>query len=226
MKSNNELKDFLISANILNKFFFTHFNINFDRIGGFGFPLIASSGVNSQKMGLDYQEKYENKSLIHLLRDNKSISVSVYDSGIFRIQIFLDQYGYLGKSLPVFSQEVIDSHLSWSKYYKNYDEIRQAMQIMLKPLNTYDDFIERIKEIEAFRRWQIIRPEMLPLGNINNWSWGDIYGELGGITIQQTNESEWQFIPWQRGYAQSPSITFFREQAIYEWFVNLYLGLL
>lgn len=225
MKSNSELKDFLISGNILDEFFFTHFNIDFDGIGGFGFPLKASSGVNAQRMGLDYQEKYKKKSLIHLLRDNQSISVSTYDDDTFRIQIFLDQYGYLGRQLPVFSEEVIASNMIWQNKYKTYDEVRQAMQIMLKPLNTYDDFIERIKEIEVFRQWQIIRPEMLPLGNINSWSWGDIYGECGGFILNQSDTNEWQLISGSRGRT-SHFATFFREQAVYEWFVNLYLGLL
>lgn len=227
MKSSNELKSFLQSSNnILDKFFYTHFNLDFDRIGGFGFPIVSTTGVVELDV-LNRQDKYYSRSIIYRIRENVE-PVSLYDKETFRIQIFLDQYGYLGRPLPVFSQEVIDSNLSWPIHYKNYDEVHQAMQLMLKPLNTYDDFIERIREIEAFRQRTIIHPRMLPLGNINDWVWGDIYGDMGGYVIEQIGESEWGFMYWLRGYkqSQSSSITFFREQAIYEWLVNSYLSLL
>lgn len=225
----SSLQEKLMNSDLRStRFFFTHFNLDFDRIGMINFPLMANSGVYTQRMGEDYQKKYQTHSLMCLLRDDQSIPISTYDKETFYIQIFLDQYGYLGRPLPVFSQEVIDSNLSWPIYYKNYDEVHQAMQLMLKPLNTYDDFIERIREIEAFRQRTIIHPKMLPLGNINDWVWGDIYGDMGGYVIEQIGESEWRFVHWLRGYkqSQSSSITFFREQAIYEWLVNSYLSLL
>lgn len=223
--SSNDLQEKLLNTNNLSaKFFFSDFGIDFNRIADFDFILEANEGVEVINMANYTIDDFSNNWIIRLVRENKHINISSYETSIFLTQIFIDQFGYQGRALPVFSKEQILKNAYWQYDYMDYSQLEKAMKIMLRPLNDYNDFIDTIRAIELFQKRTIIHPDMV-LGNIKDWTWGDIKMQDGLISIHQVGTSEWQLVDWERGNPKLSRCIFFCEQAIYTWFVNWYLRL-
>ena len=210
MKSNEDVKvELQNSPMITQNFFFNNYDIDFSRVG------LLDRPVND---GISIQIK-DDKSYILKINDGVAEVISTYSSSFFLLQIFLDQYRGTEKPFPIVNPS---QHPIRSSWYKNYDELKQAMQIMIMSLNTYEDFIKTIRFIEKTFNRAIIYPE-IEIGNISTWSWGNTVTRDNLLTVDKCADGSWQILNWQRGHSEQ-YMTVFDEKYIFEFFIEIYLS--
>lgn len=209
MKSNEKIKENPIqNSGRSDYFFYTHYDLEFSRIGGFG--AYPNNGIEASKVG--------ECTYIFKVDEDVKIKISIYDDEFFRLQIFLDQFRDIGRPLPL----VNPNDYSGISDYSTSKELSRAMNIMVLPLDTYQDFIANVRLVEETFDRTIIYPEM-ELGNIATWSLGDTKARDNCITVNLLGNDEWQLLYWERG-SSKVILTVFAEKHIYEFFMNEYLN--
>ena len=209
MKINEEVKYLLQNSGMKNdEFFFKNYEINFLRVG------LSDSQIDNGIAVL----KSASKFYICRVLDGEYQIISTNEPEFYRVQVFLDQYRSTGKPLTFIDSNV---YLLQKYRYNSVNKLKQAMQIMLMPLESYEDFINNIRVAERTFDRTIIYPDM-ELGNLATWSLGDAKSANDCFTVNSLGNDEWQILYWERG-SSNIIMTLFHEKHVYEYFMNLYL---
>lgn len=195
----------LVKMNKYRHFFYKGFHIDLKRVGNSTYPLESKSGIS-----VEY-------SRILSVDVNSRVPISTYTPNFFDLQVFLEQYR--NKS----SEDIwVDVELSPKKnWYKTFEELQKAIEIILKPLESYLDFVSRINEVrEAFKENDI--NEKAITGKVEDWFYGNFGTRNDCESIKKISETEWQVLFWERGTAKVV-LTMFNEKHIYEYILNKYL---
>ena len=209
LKSTEEVKYLLQNSGMKSDdFFFNNYEIDFSRVG------LSDAQIDNGIAMLKNADKF----YICSVSSRESKIISTGEPEFYRVQIFLDQCRSKGKPLPLINSNV---YLLQKYRYDSINDLKQAMQIMLMPLESYEDFIFNIKVVEKTFDRTIIYPDM-QLGNLATWSLGDAKSVNDCFTVNSLGKDEWQILYWERG-GSKVVITLFHEKHVYEYFMNLYL---
>lgn len=190
-------------------FFFNNYEIDFSRVG-----LLDSQIYNGISILKNNNEVY-----IYKIVNGKDQITSTDTPEFYRVQVFLDQYRNTEKPLPTIEPS---THPLRNQWYNSAEELTKAMQIMLMPLDSYENFVANVRLVEETFDRTIIYPEM-ELGNITTWSLGDTKVRDNCITVKAVGNEEWQILYWERG-SSKVILTVFAEKHVYEFFMNEYLN--
>ena len=163
--------------------------------------------------------KNNNEVYIYKVVNSKDQIISTDTPEFYRLQVLLDQYRNTDKPLPTIDPS---THPLRNQWYNSAEELKKAMQIMLMPLESYEDFIGNVKLVEETFDRTIIYPEM-ELGSVATWSLGDTKVRDNCITVKAVGNEEWQILYWERGSSRV-ILTVFAEKHVYEFFMNEYLN--
>ncbi len=200
MKTNKEVKYLLQNSGMKSDdFFFNNYEIDFLRVG-----LPDSQTDNGIAVLKSASEFY-----ICRVLDGEYQTISTDEPEFYRVQIFLDQFRNKNKFLPFIDSDI---YLLREHRYDSIDDLKQAMKIMLMPLESYEDFICNIRVAEkAFNR-TIIYPDM-ELGSLTTWSLGDSKSANDCFTVNSLGNDEWQILYWERG-GSNVIMTLFHEKHV------------
>lgn len=136
IKTNEELKYLLQNSGMKSDdFFFNNYEIDFLRVG------LPDSQIDNGIAVLKNASKFY---ICRVLNAEYQI-ISTNEPEFYRVQIFLDQYRSTGRSLPVINT---NTYLLRKYQYNSVHKLKQTIQIMLMPLESYEDFIFNVKVSE------------------------------------------------------------------------------
>ncbi len=158
---------------------------------------------------------------------------------LFTIQIFLDQFRDAKKPLPVVDPRNLYRYAKglYAPDYMpkppTYSVFKQLMEIMIRPLNTYDDLISSLKLYETLTGKNVLNSTAYFdgigrvkkfTGNIIDWTNND----LDEIVLENPNEyAIYSRIYWERSSEhyqreEKPKMWFYDVRHLYEYILNYY----
>ena len=168
---------------------------------------------------------------IYKVCDGNRVRVSDDSDEFFALQVFLDHFRDAGMPLP---DDIDPNELFrfWVHCLTKYTPpepklFKRLMEIMISPLNTYDDLISAIKLYDSAtgkhvldtKKWDGSR---LFSGDVVDWTpTPDDCSNDGRHEVKKLNENCYSIAFWERG-TRIPYMIFYGVQYLYEYILNYY----
>lgn len=198
----------------LNSFFCKHFDIDLARVGTLERPLKAEG------IGL---ETYNSHTIIIKKDSFTKEFISTYDSSIFKLMVFLDQYRYGDKKLPNLPSGDSRQEYQPSSITPEYDNdtYLQALSTLRDSnVTSYSQLVNLILSSKDLVSAQYIKSTSFG-EKLEEWYFGDIH-QYDGSKFRLNNEGFWELMHIEKGNGRA-IVTFYDVKYVYQYLLSLYL---
>lgn len=190
---------------LYDKSFLQYYQIDISRLSLLNEPPILN-GINIKLK--------DDIPCINIARDGQIEWISSFDSNVFRLMLFYEQFSKSYKVLPIIPLDNIQDVYIGLLNHCYTDTIQHAKalnflrNIDIEKLNSYDNFKQIIYQISEFKDISDAL-EVTKLGNsLSDYYFGDSYG-YSATKFRQLDNNEWQRYSIEKCYEYGTKLIFF-----------------
>lgn len=202
-----------------NQHFFRHFDIDMSRVG------LRLHALKSEGVGI---EKHKDYSVIFQRSPSAQEYICTFDTDVFILMIFLDQYRGTDKPLPKMPTQSFLQRYSSSLIKLRYDDSRYQTALTILRDNTIITYSQLVQLITALRAQELIGEEFIKSTTfgekLEDWYFGDKH-KYDGSAFMINSEGYWDLMQIEKGNGR-PIMTFYDIKYVYQYLLNLYLPVL
>lgn len=200
-----------------DKHFFKHFDIDISRVGS------PEKSLNSYGVGIECQK--EQTVIVKKASAIKEL-ISTFDTGMFRLMVFIDQYRESNKPLPSLPSKEFIRQYQTSLIELNYDNsmYQDALSILRdNDISSYSQLVKLVVSSRNLVGAQYIKSSSFG-ENLEEWYFGDIH-QYDGYKFRLNSEGFWELMHIEKGNGRTIMI-FYDVKYVYQYLLKFYFSVL